>query len=183
MKLTPQLLETFKHYKTSLKVDGILFVQPSNLLHKCNKCGDCCRVDHPTIALEEIEEIKKFGFDGFYEENKERPTGWMMKRVNEKCFFLGEDNLCKIYANRPLACRMYPYKFVVCQFGKTQRLGALQEIEGLKDGEESICGGWKKEFVTKEALKDVARELKYCLERLHLLVGKEKADELRSFCW
>jgi len=181
MKLTKPLLEHFCKYKTSIKVDGILFVVPSHLLHKCDKCGACCRVDHPSIAKEEIEELKALGYNGFYEENKERETGFMMARVNEKCFFLGDDNLCKIYEHRPLTCRVYPYKFSLCEFGKSRRLGALQEVEGLKDGEESICGGWKKEFVTKESLKPAAKNLNIVLERLYLLVGKERAEELKKY--
>lgn len=185
MKLTKDLLEHFKKYKTSLKVDGILFVIPSHLVHKCNGCGACCKVNHASIAKEEIEEIKKLGYEGFYEENKERVTGFMLKRVNEKCFFLDDDNKCKIYENRPITCRIYPYKFTICDFSSEEKhnfkLGAVQEVEGLKDSEESICGGWKKEFVTKQDLKKAAKDLSFALKNLHLIVGEEKAKELKQY--
>lgn len=59
------------------------------------------------LTEEDIERIESIGYnrrdftikiDGIYR----------LRNVNGKCFFLDENNRCKIYEHRPLGCRIYP---------------------------------------------------------------------------
>ena len=46
----------------------------------------------------------------FFTENGCKYTfAWCLKRNDNRCIFLGEQNRCKIYKNRPWICRTYPF--------------------------------------------------------------------------
>jgi len=184
MRLTQELIDYFGNYRTTLKVGKIFFVLPANLSHKCKRCGVCCTKGDCNIHPEEIERIKKLGYDGFYKKNDKRETGYMMATVNGKCMFLDYDKdkkaSCRIYKDRPIMCKIYPYMFELCDFGKNNRkLGAFQWIEDLVN-DQSICCGWEKKFNTKRALLPAAKYLEYALDNKHLL-GKGYLDRFKGF--
>ena len=70
-------------------------------------CGKCCHETEMPLTLEDIERIESLGYSrrdfaikvgGIYR----------LRNVNGRCYFLGKDNRCRIYENRPLGCRIYP---------------------------------------------------------------------------
>ncbi|MCD7901721.1 MAG: YkgJ family cysteine cluster protein [Bacteroides sp.] len=78
----------------------------------CLECGNCCRSLGPRIIDKDIERMGK--------NLRMKPTEVIEKylRVDEDgdyvfqsmpCPFLGEDNYCFIYEDRPKACREYPH--------------------------------------------------------------------------
>jgi Fe-S-cluster containining protein len=78
----------------------------------CLKCGNCCRTTGPLFTQKDIERLA-----GHF---RVRPAEFVDKylRVDEDndyvlksvpCPFLGEDNYCSVYEDRPKACREYPH--------------------------------------------------------------------------
>ncbi len=78
----------------------------------CLSCGNCCRTLGPRITYKDVERMAK--------PLRMKPAEIIVKylRIDEDgdmvfrsmpCPFLGDDNYCAIYENRPKACREYPH--------------------------------------------------------------------------
>jgi Fe-S-cluster containining protein len=78
----------------------------------CLDCGNCCRTLGPRITDKDIEKLAK--------QLKLKPSDLVSKflKVDEDgdyvfqsmpCPFLGNDNYCSVYTERPKACREYPH--------------------------------------------------------------------------
>ncbi len=78
----------------------------------CLLCANCCRSLGPRITDKDVEKMAKA--------LRMKPVDVISKylRVDEDnelvfqsmpCPFLGDDNYCSIYENRPKACREYPH--------------------------------------------------------------------------
>ena len=78
---------------------------------ECLKCGNCCRTISPYIIENDIRRISKYlrikpsEFSEHYLKLDEDGT-YGFKRT--PCPFLGADNYCTIYEQRPRACADYP---------------------------------------------------------------------------
>jgi Fe-S-cluster containining protein len=78
----------------------------------CLDCANCCRTTSPIFMDKDIERLAKHF--------RIRPSEFVEKYLhldNENdyvlneapCPFLGQDNYCSVYENRPRACREYPH--------------------------------------------------------------------------
>jgi Fe-S-cluster containining protein len=78
----------------------------------CLACGNCCRTLGPMILPKDVDTVARA--------LRLKPTDFIEKylRTDEDrdmvfrempCPFLGADNYCSIYENRPKACREYPH--------------------------------------------------------------------------
>ncbi len=78
----------------------------------CLTCGNCCRTLGPRITDKDVERMAK--------PLRMKPSEIIEKilRIDDDgdmvfrsmpCPFLGNDNYCAIYENRPKACREYPH--------------------------------------------------------------------------
>ncbi|NND15953.1 MAG: YkgJ family cysteine cluster protein [Eudoraea sp.] len=78
----------------------------------CLDCANCCRTTGPLFTQTDIERLSKFF--------KIRPAHFIdtYLRVDEDndyvlqsvpCPFLGSDNYCSVYDQRPKACREFPH--------------------------------------------------------------------------
>lgn len=78
----------------------------------CLECGNCCRTTGPLLLNKDIDRLAKH--KGL------RPSEFTEQylRVDEDhdyvfksmpCPFLGNDNYCSVYEDRPNACRDYPH--------------------------------------------------------------------------
>jgi len=78
----------------------------------CLQCANCCRTLGPRITDKDVERMAKA--------LRQKPVDVIKKylRIDEDgdmvfqsmpCPFLGDDNYCAIYENRPKACREYPH--------------------------------------------------------------------------
>jgi Fe-S-cluster containining protein len=78
----------------------------------CLTCGNCCKTTSPIFYQTDISRLAKA--------LRMRPADFMEKylRVDEDndyvlklspCPFLGDDNYCSVYEDRPRACREYPH--------------------------------------------------------------------------
>ena len=95
---------------------------------RCTCCGNCCREPIVLITDEDIRRIQKLTqqpvseIAAFYKPSEiewglDNPgwikldSGWNIMglvRKEDGCQYLGEDDLCGIYENRPITCRRYP---------------------------------------------------------------------------
>ena len=78
----------------------------------CLSCANCCKTTSPIFRDVDIKriskklKIKESQFINSYLKMDEEHD-YVLKK--SPCFFLGEDNKCSIYEDRPLACREYPH--------------------------------------------------------------------------
>lgn len=89
----------------------------------CMQCANCCRTTGPLLLQKDIERVAKA--------LKMRPAVFATTylKVDEDsdnvfktmpCAFIGEDNQCGIYNDRPNACREFPH---------TQQRNILQKLK------------------------------------------------------
>lgn len=78
----------------------------------CLSCGNCCRTLGPMILTDDIDRIGK----ALRIKPSEVISRYLRKDEDGDlvfksmpCPFLGNDNYCSIYENRPKACREYPH--------------------------------------------------------------------------
>ena len=71
-----------------------------------NKCIKCCLETSMLLSNQDINKIKKLGYDkNFFVRKK---NGWLqLKNINGKCVF-HNGKICTIYENRPEGCSLYP---------------------------------------------------------------------------
>lgn len=78
----------------------------------CLSCANCCKTTGPLFTQKDIERLS-----GVF---RMKPSQFIEKylRIDEDndyvlqsvpCPFLGADNYCSVYENRPKACREYPH--------------------------------------------------------------------------
>lgn len=78
----------------------------------CLSCANCCKTTGPLFTSRDIERIArvlKLKPGTFISEylRMDEDGDYVLKSV--PCPFLGEDHYCKIYEDRPAACRDYPH--------------------------------------------------------------------------
>ncbi|BAA30805.1 YkgJ family cysteine cluster protein [Pyrococcus horikoshii] len=108
--------------KINLKT-GELEVIKEDFRFKClDNCGKCCIENDIPLREEDIERIKKLGYDEDYFVDFTKMVyrgpkflGYTLKKrpFDNACVFLDpETKKCRIYEHRPLACRLYPFALV-----------------------------------------------------------------------
>lgn len=78
----------------------------------CLECGNCCRSLGPMISEKDIDNISKsmrMKPSDFIDKYLKRDEDNDFVFQSMPCPFLGDDNYCSIYENRPTACREYPH--------------------------------------------------------------------------
>jgi len=131
MKITPQIIDDLKLQAAQKKKENASFFRqiagkdPGKVdeafqqLHEevfseinCLDCGNCCKSLGPRITDADIRrvsaalKIKPSELTGKYLRLDE-DNDYVFKSM--PCPFLDADNYCKIYENRPRACRDYPH--------------------------------------------------------------------------
>ncbi len=70
-------------------------------------CGRCCHETEMPLTEEDVRRISDLGYDP--KEFAVKVDGvYRLRNVNGKCYFLDEQNRCRIYEHRPIGCRIYP---------------------------------------------------------------------------
>jgi Fe-S-cluster containining protein len=78
----------------------------------CLKCANCCKTTSPIFRDVDIKRISRrlkmtvTAFEDTYLKEDEEGDKVLL---SSPCAFLGVDNKCNIYEDRPLACREYPH--------------------------------------------------------------------------
>lgn len=78
----------------------------------CLNCGNCCRSLGPMIQVKDIDALAKglrMKSADFIEKylGIDEDGDFVFQQM--PCPFLGSDNYCSVYENRPKACREYPH--------------------------------------------------------------------------
>lgn len=157
---------------------------------KCVQCGECCREKSFIITITHKDAVRLVNhlkcnpkelimkYVGFYQVRKEfenklvfpaistyRGNAFLglRKKNDGSCLFLGDDNLCEIYIDRPMVCRSFPFTFRV-------KDGWLSW--GLMAKAEEICPGLGKgETVSKKILEKMGKEIIGELEEYQKIVS------------
>jgi uncharacterized protein len=80
----------------------------------CTTCANCCRTLQIVVDNKDIARLaKRLGISNraFVERYVGEAEDRTKHFVATPCAFLGEDNRCTVYEDRPQACRDYPYLF------------------------------------------------------------------------
>jgi len=78
----------------------------------CLACANCCKTTGPLLIEKDIERLSKrlrlkpAEFQSRYL-RKDEEGDWVLQTL--PCPFLGADNFCSVYDDRPKACREYPH--------------------------------------------------------------------------
>ena len=114
--------------------------------YSCRQCGDCCRSFPVTLSPEEAERYEsrdwsQLGVEGpvvVWRRQGGAPVARLARKRDGACRFLAEDGLCEVHrqlgeAQKPLACRLYPYGFTP--------LGATQSVASGHFSCSSVAAG------------------------------------------
>ena len=133
------------------RIQGVEMAQDWKKLLKfrCTCCGNCCREPIVLVTDEDIRRIIAHTHqnplevvDFYTPEDVEWDTdqpGWIhlksglqimgLRRNDQGCQYLGEDDLCTIYEYRPVTCRRYPFDVEMDESGAIQLLGISKSVE------------------------------------------------------
>jgi len=97
--------------KEVLKRQGVFHEEAFDKVD-CLSCANCCKGYSPRFKTPDIKRISKLlGMkEGVFIEKylqEDQEGDFVLQRT--PCAFLGEDNYCSIYEDRPSDCRRFPY--------------------------------------------------------------------------
>ena len=78
----------------------------------CLQCANCCKTTSPIfrdVDVKRISKVLRMKEQQFVDQFLVRDSDGDLVLQSSPCYFLGDDNKCSIYENRPLACREYPH--------------------------------------------------------------------------
>jgi Fe-S-cluster containining protein len=84
------------------------------------------------LLRKDVKLLEAAGETGFHEPAEEGRFVAVMRKQEGRCVFLGEDG-CRVYGDRPLLCRMYP--FYVERQGDVYVIGVDEGCPGVGGGE------------------------------------------------
>ncbi len=144
-----------------MQFENVVF--PDSLGFHCKSCAVCCRDQPSDINSKEQHRIEAKGFVDFMEAPNDPHNRSIRRKEDGSCFFLTEENTCKIQDVKPSICILEP--FIIMDFDfKTNRifLGlnplASKNCMGVSSGEmvapEEI--GKAAQTIVKDVLEIVA---------------------------
>jgi Fe-S-cluster containining protein len=102
-----------------LQYENVIF--PDSAGFQCKNCGVCCRNQPPDINLKEQHRIEAKGFMNFLEDSNDPNNRNIRRNKDGSCFFLTDENKCKIHAVKPVICILEP--FIITDFDyRTNRI-------------------------------------------------------------
>jgi Fe-S-cluster containining protein len=76
---------------------------------RCLHCGVCCRDTEMLLSAEDIERLERKGYRKEFFVRFDRAGYAKLRNRQGHCVFYDfEKNQCKVHADRPLGCRIYP---------------------------------------------------------------------------
>lgn len=113
-KENKKVVDKLKKKFTNQEIDELFHEQHQKAFEKidCLKCANCCKTTGPLFTDKDIERISsklKLSQQQFIEQylRVDEDNDYVLQQV--PCPFLGSDNYCSIYEDRPKACREYPH--------------------------------------------------------------------------
>lgn len=100
-------------HKLNIHHDDVLAAhQQAFSVVDCTQCAACCISSPPLINPSDAKRISRhLGISAkqFYNKYTIEDTNGEISMAQVPCIFLSDQNLCKIYAIRPEACKGYPH--------------------------------------------------------------------------
>jgi lysine-N-methylase len=95
----------------------------------CRACGDCCREFPVSLSPAEVARYDARDWSSVFKDGPPPPSvhehanyagvrgQFLRRKPNGECIFLGPDSLCEMHralgeAEKPLACRLFPFTFI-----------------------------------------------------------------------
>src|SRR4030042_509103 len=76
---------------------------------RCLRCGVCCRETEMLLSAEDIERLERKGYSKEFFVRFDEAGYAKLRNQHGRCVFYDvEKRRCKVYADRPLGCRIYP---------------------------------------------------------------------------
>ncbi|HLE75638.1 MAG TPA: YkgJ family cysteine cluster protein [Candidatus Bathyarchaeia archaeon] len=76
---------------------------------RCLRCGLCCRETEMLLANADIERLERKGYSKQFFARFDREGYAKLRNQQGYCVFYDvEKRRCKVHADRPLGCRIYP---------------------------------------------------------------------------
>ena len=102
-----------------MQYENVIF--PDSVGFQCESCGVCCRDQPPDINFKEQKKIEAKGFVNFLEDPSDAHNRNIRRKKDGSCFFLTEENSCKIHDAKPAICILEP--FIITDYDyKTNRI-------------------------------------------------------------
>ncbi len=112
-------IEIAKKFKTgakkkSKKLDELIHPIHHAVFQKmdCLKCANCCKTTSPIFRDVDIKRLAKYlrmTENNFIKDYLKIDEDKDYVLQSSPCTFLDDDNTCRVYEHRPLACREYPH--------------------------------------------------------------------------
>jgi len=153
------------------------------LKFRCTQCGNCCKDPLLPLTDSDIARITKHTGEATQDlvrwvdrngiDMDDEPEAFVILRQGRRvmvlrhegggCRYLGEDDRCTIYGQRPLGCRIFPFDPTFHEQGKLRRLKLIQateckyELDGDNDAEKIRVLHRKHEAATRAYQAKVAK--------------------------
>jgi len=115
-KIKSSVLATLKKVKAHppRNLDQWFEEQHEDIFEKtdCLTCGNCCRTTSPMLFEKDIERLSsalRMREKDFVQSYLFLDTDGIYAMKSTPCPFLGDDNACSVYDDRPKACREFPH--------------------------------------------------------------------------
>ena len=146
-----------------MQYENVIF--PDSVGFQCTNCGVCCRDDPPDINFKEQRRIEAKGFVNFLEDPNDPFNRNIRRKKDGSCFFLNEENTCKIHDIKPSICILEPF-IIIDYDNRTNRIFvdlnplAVKNCKGICTGEMIVPEeiGKAAQTIVKEILEIVAEK-------------------------
>ncbi len=126
----------------------------------CEMCGKCCHQPNIVVRPEEFERIASaagLSIAEFIDDYTSRtPDRRFLLSKTAPCAFLGKDNKCKIWKDRPQICDDFPY--AVSMFMSRVYLALTNPEADILELIDYMDGDWPCTKVIKSTIKDRIEE-------------------------
>ena len=159
-----------------MQYENVIF--PDSVGFQCTNCGVCCRDDPPDISFKEQRRIEAKGFVNFLEDPNDLSNRNIRRKKDGSCFFLNEENICKIHDIKPSICILEPF-IIVDYDNRTNRIFvdlnplAIENCKGICTGEMIVP-----EEIGKASQSIVEEILEIVAEKTGLPVTDKKVSSL-----
>lgn len=146
-----------------MQFENVIF--PDSVGFQCKNCGVCCRNQPPDINLKEQHRIEAKGFTNFLEDPNDPDNRNIRRNKDGNCFFLTDENKCKINAVKPLICILEP--FIITDFDyRTNRI-----FLGLNPLATTNCKGISSGDII--AIKEIANAAQTIVQQFSEIISKK----------
>ena len=109
--------------------------EAEEILSNCQSCGACCRNELVYLDEEEVKTIESLGYnrENFLKKHSNGNDNYLSTKGDKmnSCYFLDEEDgdcSCRIYENRPSACKLFPFDDKALDFCRFVKLSKEQSL-------------------------------------------------------